>query len=176
MDCTECREDMTAYLDGELPPSKAAHVRTHVEGCLPCAEEIYGLSEAAELVRSHHRTLEPKPEGWRRVQARITRADSWWRRVIGDASSGRQWQVALAAALVLGLAVGVLGYYRHLEAERSLQAYMADYVREREAQEWKLRTAAAKPHGGRLRFLDEERSDNPFLRVRGTMDTNPFRQ
>jgi len=177
MDCKECREDMTAYLDGELPPAEAAHIRSHVEECLPCAEEIYGLSEAAELVRAHHRRLEPHPAGWNRVQARIARPDPPPRLRILEAIFGRRWQPAMAAvALVAGLAIGGLGYYRHLEAERSLQSYMTDYVRAREAQEWEYRRAAGTAAAGRTRSLENDRSDNPFLLVSGTTDSNPFRR
>jgi anti-sigma factor RsiW len=168
---------MTAYLDGELPPSKAAHIRAHVEGCLPCAEEIYLLSETDALVREHHRKLEPNPGGWGRVHARIARFDTGLRIRIWEAILRRGWlPVATAAGLALGLALGALGYYRHVAAEESLRSYMADYVRTREAQEWRDRTAVERPPAGRVRSLDEERSDNPFLLVRETTDDNPFRQ
>ena len=46
MNCSECQEQLTAYVEGLLEPQSAREVARHVEGCAACA------AEAAE-----HRTL-----------------------------------------------------------------------------------------------------------------------
>ncbi len=52
------RDDLTAYLDGALPPARADEVRAHLAGCPACREEEARLRSAVALLSS----LPPAPE------------------------------------------------------------------------------------------------------------------
>jgi anti-sigma factor RsiW len=52
------RADLTAFLDGALPPARAEEVRAHLAGCPACREEEARLRGAVALLSS----LPPAPE------------------------------------------------------------------------------------------------------------------
>lgn len=45
-------DELSALLDGELEPGEAMAVRTHVEGCRTCAEELHGVRSARLALRT----------------------------------------------------------------------------------------------------------------------------
>ena len=71
MDCKQCTEDLTAYLDGELSPADSAQVQSHLAACASCADELRSFQEAADFVESHKREL--KPASW--IMERCARSD-----------------------------------------------------------------------------------------------------
>ncbi len=177
MDCKECRDEMTAYLDGELPAGTSEHVRCHLERCASCAREIGRLSEVAVLVETYHKRLELKPDSWTRVQARIAQPRFGWRSGIMDLIFARGWLPATAIALMAAaVAAGMWLHYRQVQADEALRLYMSDYVRVRDAQERQYRRAGNAAGQGTLLTAAEDRSDNPFLLARGSRDENPFRR
>jgi hypothetical protein len=46
------REDLSALIDGELPPAEAATVRRHLEVCVECRREARQLTEARDRLRA----------------------------------------------------------------------------------------------------------------------------
>ncbi len=173
MDCRECAEDMTAFMDGEIPSSDVARMQSHIDACPACAEEYMSLREAAELVDSHHRRVDLGAGSWDLVNARIgLRSGHTW---LGHLTI-RSWIPAFTMALViLGLAVGLWSYYRYQESERALQSYMAEYVREREAREQMYRLRSVQDGSAPFEYSDL-RDENPFVVVRHTDEDNPFRR
>lgn len=131
MDCKRCCEDLTAYLDGELAPARAAEIASHVRACAPCGLELKELQEAGEFVRRHAVMLEPRPEIWNNLRARIA-----LRPEAGPARSwlaGWLWNRRLAAAgAAAAVVLGVWGYVAHRESRRSLERYMMEYIQQRE--------------------------------------------
>lgn len=51
--CKESIELLLAYLDGELPPAEAEHLREHLGGCPPCLEFLEGYKATSRLCRHH---------------------------------------------------------------------------------------------------------------------------
>ncbi len=173
MDCRQCQEELTAYLDDELPPSTAANVRFHVEQCKPCAAELRGLEESAAFLESNLRAVELRKEVWGHVRARIAveapQARPAWIRLF----LGNRWLAAtatLAAAAVLAL--GIWSYRQHELEQLGLEQYMTDYLQHRELREQR-RTKAPE-----ILVPPDVPDDmaNPFVTVRATMTDNPFRQ
>jgi anti-sigma factor RsiW len=168
MDCKQCRENLTAYLDEELSPEGAAEARSHLEICSSCADELHSLQKAADFIESHSGALDPRPGSWNRVQARISKADSLspFRFLTMN-----RWRFALTTVVLMS--TFALGYFWHQQSQkRSLDEYVAQYVKAREAgQSFQLPIGKAwsNPKAENLN------ADNPFIEVKATFDANPFR-
>lgn len=110
------REQLSAYLDGELAPAEQAALRTHLAACAQCAGELEELALVAQAARELH---EPAPEGYfdelpGRVRQRLREA----RQAQAPASRPRllpAWSWAVAAAALLGLLLPIL-WQRQFEA------------------------------------------------------------
>jgi hypothetical protein len=78
--CDEIREFLGAWLDGELDPSEAEAVRSHVADCPACAEERRQLEKLQVVMKSVFSTesgriaFEPF---WHGVRSRIERNRPW---------------------------------------------------------------------------------------------------
>lgn len=70
MDCAECRTLLTAYLDGELAPDRAAALEEHLKGCLACTSLLDRDRALRGAVRSGARRFNAPPY----LQARIRTA------------------------------------------------------------------------------------------------------
>lgn len=175
MNCRECSREMTALLDGELSQSRVREVRSHVDACPVCTRELAALGEAGDLVRAHHRQLEPHPAGWGKVRAHLdntgdTSRSGWLTYVFA------RWQPVAIALTGLGLTIGFWSYQRHIDSRRALEHYMVQYVQAREAQEKEHRHPASRPTAIDSAHPESGDDGNPFLLVRQTTDGNPFRR
>jgi len=159
MDCAQCAENMTAYLDGELSASDAERMRLHLSACALCSGELGSLQEAANFIESYRKELEPRLESWNLVRARISQADSF------SPFRSLRWRVALATlAITAALA---LGYLQYQQIQRTaLDKYISEYVREREAR-GKERSILANE-------IEIPYANNPFIEVKATLVDNPF--
>ena len=164
MDCKQCAEDLTAFLDGELSAADSERVRSHLGSCPSCSHELGSLQETANFVETHTRTLELRPGSWNLVRARITTENApapsrfWipnrWRLAMG----------ALALAAVFGL--GYLQYQRI--QERNLDLYISNYIEQRETQ----------MEAPQVMFSGTEENpygNNPFVEIKASFNGNPFR-
>lgn len=61
--CGEVLEDLSAYVDGQLPPDRVALIQAHLRGCDWC--ETFGgrFASAVALLRTHLDVPEPLPPG-----------------------------------------------------------------------------------------------------------------
>jgi len=59
MDCRDAKENLSAYLDGELEPAVEKALGTHLEGCEDCRAELESLRSTAALVKSLPRIKAP---------------------------------------------------------------------------------------------------------------------
>lgn len=59
MDHNLCRENLSAYLDGELPQGERLALETHLAGCADCRAELAGLKKVSGLMKAH--AMEPVP-------------------------------------------------------------------------------------------------------------------
>jgi hypothetical protein len=175
MDCRECSSEMTALLDGELSLSRAGQVRSHVDECPDCAAELTYLQRAADLVRAHHRELQPHPAAWNAVRLRLDSRSGPLRRGWLAPFIAR-WQPVTAIVLAgLGLSIGLWSYQRHIESRRELEHYMTQYIQVRAAQERSLHEQTGL-HDGNFIDTGMPRSENPFVLVREPIQDNPFRR
>jgi hypothetical protein len=70
MDCHEIQQKLEAFHDGELPPDQAKMVSDHLESCPVCQTEFERLCKLDNLV-AETEGLDPGPEAWQRMRAKI---------------------------------------------------------------------------------------------------------
>ena len=84
--CTDIREELKAYADGELSGSLRGSVRQHVERCAACGRELDEIQSLSRRLRELD-TAVPRPELRSRILSHIPAADiqparrpvPWWR-------------------------------------------------------------------------------------------------
>ena len=47
--CIQYHRDLTAYVDGELPPDRAARLERHVRSCAACSADVKALGQLSRL-------------------------------------------------------------------------------------------------------------------------------
>jgi len=178
MDCKSCSEELTAYLDGELERTRFREVEGHLEGCLPCLEQLESLRQSGRLVEGNLSELEPRPEMWNKLVSRISASQAGTTRAgLLRLFAVRPWLTAfvgVAAAFVLG--VGLWGLWNYRQSEQLLQQYMSSYIQERDLVE-QTAHAVAPNTSPDFRTADAqhlEYLDNPFVEVSEEEFQNPF--
>ncbi len=106
MDCDAVRDNLGAYLDGELAPERREELAAHLAECPGCADELDALRRlAADLAAPTE--AEPPPALWDAIERRLDAANETGR-------PSRRLLVlrrpaAIAAGLVLAVGVGLIG-------------------------------------------------------------------
>jgi len=98
---THVTEDIQAYLDGELPESRAEQVRRHLDGCTECRARLDAdrlLWQAVDVAGALRLTTSLWPGVAAGLDRRRQRRWTWSQRSLAAA--------ALAAGVVLGLGFG----------------------------------------------------------------------
>lgn len=62
MDCKEFREQLDAYVDGELRTAAASEAREHLKGCAPCSKAEAGLLRLRRSLKRAVERHQPPPE------------------------------------------------------------------------------------------------------------------
>jgi predicted anti-sigma-YlaC factor YlaD len=167
MDCRQCAENLTAYLDGELNPAEEAEVRHHLQACRLCTAEMQSLHKADQYIESQIRDIAPKPETWRIVQARISAAQE-------PRAKFRFYSLRWHLAATMTVMLGIFGFgymqYRQFE-KRSLDSYTTKYARERDS---RIRIKAVLTASGSGEGFETAYGGNPFIEVSFTPEDNPF--
>jgi hypothetical protein len=167
MDCKQCTENLTAFLDGELRDSSSSKMRLHLDICPSCADEMRSLKESADYIESHYRDLEPCSESWNMVRARLSATDSshWF-----HFFAPNRWRIAIAfLAIVAALGIGYRQY--QLLQTRDLENYITQYIHDREA----LRQAQSIQWNAQANSqIEVPYTDNPFIEISSISAENPF--
>jgi anti-sigma factor RsiW len=177
MDCRKCNDDLTAYIDGELEEPLAAQLGRHLETCPPCQAEYKELSDAGELVVAHARQLDPSPELWNNLRARVEEMPA------PGGSPGlfrflvvNRWAAAAATlAATAVLALGLWGYLQHRQGDMALEADLNHYVQTRVVSEQLHSIQLQESLNAAAEILGPVTLENPFADTRQVSFTNPFR-
>jgi len=116
------REQISAYIDGELSEKERRDLEAHLATCPRCAEELRSLQRLKTLMGKK----EPMKAGaffWTRLAAALEdqqRAEMTWR---GLASLTKRFVIGLTAALGLAIAISLL---TRPKPEVNLQNYLLD--------------------------------------------------
>jgi hypothetical protein len=156
MECTQCIENLTAYLDGELTSAESEEIMSHLQTCDSCSAEVGSFQKAADLVALNTGVLETRPGSWEAVRDRINTGPFFAR--FGFFLP--KWSLKLAALVVLAaLSIGYAWYQN--DQRRALDGYISQYVKSREAA-FHLQ-------------INNPFTVNPFSENKSGSDTNPFR-
>jgi len=160
------KDYLRACLDGEMELRRSAEMSEHLHQCGACAAEHREMRGARDFVLSHIRSLEPGPEIWNNLRARMASAPAPAR----GAASLRWWPVKPPPAAWAGiaasaaLALGIWGYWAHRESERALELYMRQYI--------ELRDSQSDSREDEFSFRPAQ---NPFANLHSVSLENPFR-
>lgn len=113
MACEEYREQLMAYLDGELDEAEAARFRAHVAECETCREELDKLQRLKEVTRGM-KFIRPRDAAW----------DQHWTCIYNRMERGAAWIFLSIGAIVLG----VYGLY-HLFADFFADPGMSAWIK-----------------------------------------------
>src|SRR5688572_5048957 len=102
-DCDVIREELDAFVDGELRGSDLRRVADHLGGCRPCTDEVEERRRLGGLIRDsvsggyHH----PIPGGLAAGVVARTRAESYfsWRAGLGRATDDWHWVIVGGGAV-----------------------------------------------------------------------------
>lgn len=75
-----CSENLSAYLDGELPPGERSGVEAHLAGCAECRAELEQLKGVSGLLKKH--VMEPVPLSLRKQVLEPRPARPWLKPVL----------------------------------------------------------------------------------------------
>jgi anti-sigma factor RsiW len=180
MNCEQCSENMSAYLDGELDSQASDRAEAHLASCEACSSELESLQDAARFVEANAGELSLSPGVWMRVHEQISVSETHpvkphWSEVF---LVHRRWLAATAAAAVILIGLGAFGVMlQKRQLDRDASALMHSYTRQRDIQEqWHFAQeedpAIAPPEA----YADGSLPDfNPFAVVKYEPDKNPFR-
>jgi anti-sigma factor RsiW len=122
------REDLTAFLDGALPPARREAVARHLEACGACRAERDRLGAALAALSRLPAPPEPSPGFEARLAARLAREG---RPGLLARLAGLRWAVAApAAGLAAAAIVAAIAIRQHRSAEEVIAAnleFLADY-------------------------------------------------
>lgn len=128
MTCSEVREQLSAYYDGELAEPLREAVAEHLEQCARCRAEITGFRKLSELT-AELRTPEPPAEMWQLLERQL---DTGAKPV---ATRYVPWRVVtIAAVLLVGASLSLLWWSMgreesgHAEQDRSMAAFLQEFA------------------------------------------------
>jgi anti-sigma factor RsiW len=128
---THVGDDLTALLDGALPPARHAEVLAHLAGCASCRAERDLLGRALSALSALPPPPAPAPGFEQRFYARLAREAPRRRSLAGWlADRPLRWLLpatGLAAALVAGVFVRQAGLRSDLDVARHLDL-LENYV------------------------------------------------
>lgn len=135
---THPTEELTALLDGALPPERAARVERHLEGCAACRAELERLASAVATLRRLPPPPSPSPLFATRLSARLAREGrpprGWAGRLGAWTDLSRlRWKIAAPAAAAALAAGVVLLAVRVQRAEEAAVAENLELLLEYEA-------------------------------------------
>jgi hypothetical protein len=97
---------LSAYMDGELPPAERRAVEAHLASCVHCSELLADLAAVVERAAAMEREAEPSTDLWPGIRARLKPRPSAWSRVrrpLRDLLPGYGFRLKPSFAVVAGV-------------------------------------------------------------------------
>jgi len=101
--CQAWQDQISAYLDGELPPHEEHAVHAHLRACSACAEALVDLVPLVQSLRGLP-AHQPATDPWPRIAGELRRDPRFYLRRLPLPRRGLGW---VAAALLVGVGTAV---------------------------------------------------------------------
>lgn len=111
MACESLHDKLDAYVDGELQPSEARDIATHLRGCAPCAADALERVQMKRALSLAGKAYEPRAAFRAKVQQSLR----------GSAPQGKSWGwklVMLPATLILVVSLSVVLFVNQQKGRR----------------------------------------------------------
>ncbi|OIQ56141.1 hypothetical protein MOTE_23690 [Moorella thermoacetica] len=115
MNCSQCRELISPYLDGVLSETMNRAMENHLHACPACRGELEAMGQVIEIVRAWSEEELDLPSGFgERLRARLEECrQPWYRRLFRNKLS-----LAAAAAIIMLVAITARADYFNLGSSR----------------------------------------------------------
>ncbi|UUO05629.1 anti-sigma factor [Blastopirellula sp. J2-11] len=118
MDCTEARERLSDYFDGEMPAEQQQAMTDHLADCESCALELADYEDLSALTASLDHPLPPAGL-WGEIESQLQTEDSLSPESLATAqpfrwTTGRYVPLVMALAASVVFAIGWFGYQSNL--------------------------------------------------------------
>jgi len=121
-------QQLSAYLDRELPPEQEAAVRRHVEGCAQCQDDLARLAQVKRLLSALPER--PSPDLWPPVRLALAeervRRPAWW--TVWRERPAAAFAAAAAVLLLLALPLARGQIDRLRAAEFGADLFVREYA------------------------------------------------
>jgi hypothetical protein len=179
MDCHQCRDDLTAFLDNELVGLERDQFERHLEKCPPCREEFDDLRDTMDMVTGNASMLSPSPKIWDQLHVRIMEmpAPLTPPGIFRFLVLNRRAAAAATMAATVLVAFGLWAYMGFRRSEDNLRSYMSDYVQMRNTTEHLHSLQLREADASKAMILQTSGSaviENPFMEMHPVSMSNPF--
>jgi len=101
MNCEDIQKELKAYLDNDIDEQKNKEIKEHLNQCLRCSQDLESQKKLSAVLRAWE-GIEPPPNSYERLVARIESKESVWGKVF-TYSFGKKMAFRLAevAAIVV---------------------------------------------------------------------------
>lgn len=123
MNCEHVEQDLTLFLEGELPQARRRYIEAHLESCERCAETLQELEKLPQVLQ-RFREIEPPETLFETIR---TRAESMDRRRHLTAFAGKTSMYLAGAILIICLALFIKHRWVNPEGD-SLPVRSADVL------------------------------------------------
>jgi anti-sigma factor RsiW len=149
-------EDFNCYLDGDFSDSRYEEIRTHLEGCVKCREEVEIWRGIDAAFRSPELDIEVPPFLWQRIASRINTPPGrprWRERIIALVlPRSMVWRGVAAVGLVLVLTLTGVRFVKY-RADSRILSMIGD-----SKPEWKVENPFQQ-------LVEEPTEENPFEKL-----------
>jgi hypothetical protein len=71
MNCKECKENLSALIDGELEKRENKNMLDHLLTCTKCSEELRSLLTVDKIVKKHSSEIVPDKTLWQNIKSQL---------------------------------------------------------------------------------------------------------
>jgi hypothetical protein len=111
MECHDIKEDILAYMEGDLDTARNQAIREHLHHCLFCRQELLAYEKSWGLLGSWP-DVDPEPGYVSRFWTRLAEEKPWYlkaREWFKGAAADKQW-IPVGITVCIVLVVGILTY------------------------------------------------------------------
>ncbi len=161
-------EHLSDYINRHSSDMEVEEIRTHLEFCAECREELHDWESLKSLFRSPDLEIEVPLYQWQRIKARLQSSKvekQWLRLIFGWRPTRLAYGIAFGLLLLFGASLLGWEYRRHLAQEDflAIAAYSESQQVLLARAENPFATYASVPAGG-----------NPFTKYQSPGESNPF--